>query len=179
VIVLVWNVKKSVTHKYDRYTIIRDEVLLPNNEEKTFSYIDFAKGVCILALTEDKQVLCLQQYRHAVKSWQWELPAGMIDNEDDPLDTAKRELEEETGYIAHSWTALGSFYPSSGSTNEEIFLFLATNLQKSVQSLESSEQIEVHVLNWEQLTSFISTGQFQHGGGMAAILRYLALENQG
>jgi ADP-ribose pyrophosphatase len=173
---MAWKVKKSDTHKFDRYTIIKDEVVLPNKEEKTFAYIDFSNGVCVLAVTEDKQVLCLQQYRHAIKSWQWELPAGMIDPEDDtPLEAAKRELEEETGYKAHSWTSLGSFYPSPGSTNEEIYLFLATDLAKSVQSLESSEQIEVHLVEWEQLKKLISSGEFQHGGGMAAILRYLAL----
>jgi ADP-ribose pyrophosphatase len=174
---MVWKVKKSNIHKFDRYTIIKDEVILPNKEEKTFAYIDFAKGVCVLAVTEGKQVLCLQQYRHAIKSWQWELPAGMIDPEDrDPLETAKRELEEETGYLANSWTSLGSFHPSPGSTNEEIYLFLATDLERSVQSLESSEQIEVHLVEWDQLKTLISTGEFQHGGGMAAILRYLALE---
>ena len=174
---MAWKVKKSATHKFDRYTIIKDEVILPNKEEKSFAFIDFAKGVCVLAVTEDRQVLCLQQYRHAVKSWQWELPAGMIDPEDgEPLETAKRELEEETGYKANSWTPLGSFYPSPGSSNEEIFLFLATDLEKSVQSLESSEQIEVHRVEWDQLKKLISSGEFQHGGGMAAILRYLALE---
>jgi ADP-ribose pyrophosphatase len=174
---MTWKVTKSATHKFDRYTIVKDEVVLPNEEEKTFAYIDFAKGVCVLAVTEAKQVLCMQQYRHAIKSWQWELPAGMIDPEDrNPLETAKRELEEETGYIANSWTPLGSFHPSPGSTNEEIYLFLATGLEKSVQSLESSEQIEVHLVEWDHLKALISAGEFQHGGGMAAILRYLALE---
>ena len=60
-----------------------EKVTLPNGEEKDFSYLDFAKGVCILPITKDKEIICLKQYRHAIKSWQWELPAGMIDTESD------------------------------------------------------------------------------------------------
>ncbi|WP_257985125.1 NUDIX hydrolase [Bacillus sp. T33-2] len=84
----------------------------------------------MLPITQDNQVLCLKQYRHAIKSWQWELPAGMIDEGYTPIDTAKKELVEETGYAAREWQDLGSFYPSPGSTTEEIFLFAARGLIK-------------------------------------------------
>lgn len=176
---MVWQVKKSASQKVGQFTIVQDDILLPNQDNITFSYVQFAKGVCILALTQEEQVLCLKQYRHAVKSFQWELPAGMIDQEDEnPLEAAKRELEEETGYIAKHWTSLGSFHPSPGSTSEEIFLFLATDLEKTVQSLESSEQIEVYKLSMDEVQNLIANGHFQHGGGLAAILKYLSLEKK-
>jgi ADP-ribose pyrophosphatase len=150
-----------------------DQVELPNGEEKTFSYLDFAKGVCVLPITNDHEVVCLRQYRHAVNSWQWELPAGMIDSEVDlPLEVAKRELEEETGYVAEHWLELGSFYPSPGSTTEEIFLFAAAGLTATEQRLEASEQIELHYLQMEELKELVVKGDFQHGAGLAAILRY-------
>ncbi|WP_449622899.1 NUDIX hydrolase [Robertmurraya sp. Marseille-Q9965] len=176
---MVWKILRSSLHKISRFSIIEDKVLLPNQKEILFSYIDFSKGVCILAINENKEVLCLRQYRHALKSWEWELPAGAIDPEDkSPLETAKRELQEETGYIADTWTPLGSFFPSPGSTSEEIYLFLATDLVKSVQSLEESEQIEVYPLKLEELKSLVSFGKFQHGGGLAALLRYLVLDEK-
>ncbi|WP_413306543.1 NUDIX hydrolase [Bacillus sp. 1P10SD] len=170
---MTWKVKNSTSAKVDRFGIAIDQVVLPNGEEKTFSYLDFAKGVCVLPITENKEVICLKQYRHALKSWEWELPAGMIDPTDPtPIDSAKKELEEETGFVAEHWLDLGSFYPSPGSTTEEIFLFAAAGLTPSVQNLESSEQIELHYLSMEELKELISQGEFKHGAGLAAVLRY-------
>ncbi|MFS0862110.1 NUDIX hydrolase [Fredinandcohnia sp. 179-A 10B2 NHS] len=171
---MVWKVLTSTLEKFGRFKIVKEQVKLPDDKEITFSYIDFAKGVCVLPITDDGHVLCLRQYRHAVNSWQWEIPAGMIDVEDaSPLDTAKRELEEETGYLAQTWTSLGSFHPSAGSTSEEIFLFAASDLVESKQALESSEQIDVHKVSIEELLDLVAKGEFQHGGGLAAVLRYL------
>ncbi|MDR4949758.1 NUDIX hydrolase [Neobacillus cucumis] len=170
---MAWKITNSNKQKVDRFGITVDQVVLPNGEEKTFSYLDFAKGVCVLPITNDHEVVCLRQYRHAVNSWQWELPAGMIDSEgDSPLDVAKRELEEETGYVAEHWLELGSFYPSPGSTTEEIFLFAAAGLTATEQRLENSEQIELHYLQMEELKELVVKGDFKHGAGLAAILRY-------
>jgi ADP-ribose pyrophosphatase len=170
---MVWSINSSIKEKVDRFAITIDQVILPNGEEKTFSYIDFAKGVCILPITADGDVICLKQYRHSLKSWQWELPAGMIDKIDaSPLDTAKRELGEETGYSAEHWLDLGSFHPSPGSTSEEIFLFAAAGLIPSEQKLESSEQIEILKLTMEELKTLIKKGEFKHGAGLAAITKY-------
>lgn len=170
---MTWKISKSTTEKVDRFGITVDQVILPNGEEKTFSFLDFAKGVCVLPITNDHEVICIKQYRHALKSWQWELPAGMIDRaEASPLDVAKMELEEETGYLAEHWLDLGSFYPSPGSTTEEIFLFAAAGLQASEQRLESSEQIELHFIPMEELKEWVASGEFKHGAGLAAILRY-------
>jgi ADP-ribose pyrophosphatase len=168
-----WKVKHSIKNKVDRFGITIDNIELPNGEFKTFSYLEFAKGVCVLPITNDHQVVCIRQYRHAINSWEWELPAGMIDpNDATPMETAQRELEEETGYKAEHWLDLGSFYPSPGSTNEEIFLFAAAGLTATEQNLENSEQIELHTLSLDELKVLVQKGEFKHGAGLAAILRY-------
>ncbi|WP_284036621.1 NUDIX hydrolase [Neobacillus sp. 114] len=170
---MAWKVKSSTKDKVDRFQITMDQVVLPNGEEKAFSYIDFAKGVCILPITDNNEILCIKLYRHAMKSWQWELPAGMIDDHDPtPLETAKRELEEETGNKAEHWLDLGSFYPSPGSTSEEIHLFAAAGLTATKQNLDNSEQIEVHKVSMKDLNNLVKSGEFKHGAGLAAILRY-------
>ncbi|MEH7097833.1 NUDIX hydrolase [Neobacillus vireti] len=170
---LTWKIASSNKNKVDRFGITIDQVILPNGDEKTFSYLDFAKGVCILPITKEHEVVCLKQYRHAINSWQWELPAGMIDQEgSDPMEVAKRELEEETGYVAEHWLELGSFYPSPGSTTEEIFLFAAAGLTSTQQALENSETLELHYLTMEEVKDLIVKGDFKHGAGLAAILRY-------
>ena len=170
---MTWKITSSIKTKVDRFGMTIDRVALPDGEEKTFSYLDFAKGVCILPITKDHQVVCLKQYRHALNSWEWELPAGMIDPDGiAPIDIAKKELEEETGYVAEHWLDLGSFYPSPGSTTEEIFLFAAAGLTLTEQKLENSEQIELHTITMEELKDLISNGDFKHGAGLAAVLRY-------
>jgi ADP-ribose pyrophosphatase len=170
---MVWKINNSMKKNVDRFVVTIDEVTLPTGEKKTFSYLSFAKGVCILPITDDHEVVCIKQYRHAINSRQWELPAGMVDDEEQPpLETAKRELEEETGYTAEYWLELGSFYPSPGSTSEEIFLFAAAGLKFTKQNLENSEQIEVHKVTMEKLKTLVKDGEFQHGAGLAAILRY-------
>jgi ADP-ribose pyrophosphatase len=171
---MVWKVNSSEKQKVDRFGVIIEKVIVPNGEERNFSYLDFAKGVCVLPITKDNEIICLKQYRHAMKSWQWELPAGMIDKDSDsPLETAKKELEEETGNKAEHWLDLGSFYPSPGSTTEEIYLFAATGLIASEQRLESSEQIELHNLTMQEVKNLIKQGEFKHGAGLAAVLRYI------
>lgn len=170
---MTWKITSSSKNKLDRFEISIDQVVLLNGEEKTFSYIDFAKGVCILPITKNGEVVCLKQYRHTLKSWQWELPAGMIDEEGAaPIEVAKRELEEETGYVARHWLELGSFYPSPGSTTEEIFLFTAAGLTPTEQKLGDSEQLELHNVTMVALKNLIRSGDFKHGAGLAAVLRY-------
>lgn len=161
----------SNTHKVDRFEVHVDRVIVPDGEEKTYSYLDFAKGVCILPITNENKIICLRQYRHPIKSWEWELPAGTIEGSS-PIEAAKTELEEETGHVAEHWLELGSFYPSPGSTTEEIFLYAAAGLTETGQKLENSEQIELHELEMEEVKELIARGEFKHGAGLAAILRY-------
>jgi ADP-ribose pyrophosphatase len=176
---LEWEIINSKKDKVHRFEIVQEDVILPNKEKMHFSFIDSAKAVCILPITVDGKVVCIRQYRHSIKKWQWELPAGAIDSNDvDPLLVAKRELEEEAGYKANNWILLDSFYPSVGSTSEEIFLYVATDLIKTEQRLETTEQIELYKLDMKDLIDLISSGDFQHGAGIAVLLRYFAIKKQ-
>ena len=169
-----WKIHKVQKDQVDRFEIVQEDVTLPNQTDMHFSYVNFSKGVCILPITEDGKVICIRQYRHAVKEWQWELPAGAIDPGDkEALSAAKRELEEETGFQAKNWIDLGSVYPSPGSTSEQIFLFAATDLIKKEQQLEATEQIDLHTIEMNELNQLINSGEFKHGAGLAALLRYL------
>lgn len=168
-----WTVIKSENIAVDRFHIKKEVVKLSNSKEQNFSYISFSDGVCVLALTEDKQVIVIHQYRHAVEGWEYELPAGMIDEGEAPADAAKRELLEETGYQAEEWHHLGVFYPSPGSTSEVIHLYAAEKVtQIAAPSLDDSEEVEMSIMGWNQLQTLIKEGEFRHGGGLAAILRY-------
>jgi ADP-ribose pyrophosphatase len=170
---LTWTENKYTTQRINTYEVVVDNVSLANGEEKTFSYLQVANGVCILPITDEHQILCLKQYRHPFKGMQWELPIGIINQSDaSPLEAAKRELEEGTGYTAEHWLELGSFYPSPGSTSEEIFLFAAAGLSATNQQTETSDSVEFEKVSMEKLKTLITDGEFNHGAGLATVLRY-------
>ncbi|ENH95543.1 NUDIX hydrolase [Gracilibacillus halophilus YIM-C55.5] len=174
-----WKVASSHTTQVDRFKITIDEIVLANQETKNYSYIEFRDGVCVLAMTTKGEIIVLHQYRHAFDTWELEFPAGMIDDEETPLQAAQRELLEETGYQATKWQALGDFYPSPGSTTERIHLFLAKDATKEMeQSLEMTEDIDVRLCDTHEFYHLIENDHFKHGAGLACWAKYLSLPNR-
>lgn len=104
------------------------KVKMPNNKEAIREIVDRKNGVVILAIDDENNVIVEEQYRNTFKRGIVGLPAGKRDGAEDLLDTAKRELEEETGYKAESWVSLGEFYPAPAYSNEIVYPFLATGL---------------------------------------------------
>lgn len=172
IILVRWKLIERNEEKLGRFKVIKDRLELPNEKQINFSFLNFSDGVCILPIVKKDNYLVINQYRHAVGMRQWEFPAGMIDEGLTPLQAAQKELLEETGYEAQEWIDLGMFHPSAGSTSEKIYLFAARNLSKGEQNLELTEDISVSQLDEEKLIELITSNDFQHGGGMAAFLKY-------
>ncbi|MGN8644794.1 NUDIX hydrolase [Gracilibacillus sp. HCP3S3_G5_1] len=171
-----WKINNSSSTQIDRFKITIDEVLLANQQTQNFSYIEFREGVCVLAITDDNQVVMLKQYRYPLQSTELEFPAGMIEEDEEPLFAAKRELLEETGYEAEEWQSLDYFYPSPGSTTEKIHLFLASKATKITdQFLDELENIEVELVNMKDFCKLVEQGTFRHGAGLACWARYLSI----
>ena len=114
--------------------------------------------MAIVPILSTGSVLLVRQYRHAVGSDLWEIPAGKIEPGEDALSCARRELREETGYIAESWTRLTSFFTSPGFTNEQISLFRASGLRK-VEPPDTGEIAEQRVLPIEQAERMILSSE--------------------
>jgi ADP-ribose pyrophosphatase len=109
----------------------RDTIRRPGSEE-TFSrlVLEHPGAAVVLAVDDQRRVLCLKQYRHPARRRFVELPAGLLDAEgEDPLDVARRELREEASYAAGTWRRLTSAYSSPGIIAERIHYFLATDLE--------------------------------------------------
>lgn len=146
-----------------------------NEADFPYSFIRIRPGVCILPLIGDEgepQTVLIRQFRPATGSMQVELPAGAIDEGEQPRDTAARELAEETGYVASELVDLGAFHPSPGATAETIHLFLARcGGQTSDAHPDASEDIRQRVVPLSHLESLIASGEFRHGAGLAAWAR--------
>lgn len=170
----ILKIVNSETQEVGRFKIYKQQLELTDHNVVPYSYIDIREGVNILPLVlPDFKVVCIRQYRHTIGSWEIEIPGGFIDRGETPAEAAARELSEETGYKASKLIYNGFFYPSFGSTNEKIHLFIAKVTEKSEQDLESSELINLEVLDMDSFKDKIRNNEFRHGAGIANFAAYM------
>lgn len=129
-------------------------------------------AVIILPLIDDNRIVMIRNERFAVGKTLWELPAGTLDTNESPIETAKRELIEETGYQTQSIHPLCSFYTSPGICNEAMYAFAATKLNYVGQALEESEKITVEPVTWKQALNMIQEGIIVDGKSISTLLFY-------
>jgi len=139
---------------------------------RQFKMVDHPGAAAVLAV-QDGKVLLVEQYRPAAGRQMLELPAGTIDRSESPLDCARRELEEETGYSAENWEVLGHIYPTPGYTNEVLHLFCASGLTKGEQRLEEGEDIDVRWIPLEEVEAMIDRGEINDAKTIISVLKYL------
>lgn len=139
---------------------------------RQFKMVDHPGAAAVLVV-QDGKVLLVEQYRPAAGRQMLELPAGTIDRSESPLDCARRELEEETGYSAENWEVLGHIYPTPGYTNEVLHLFCASGLTKGEQRLEEGEDIDVRWIPLEEVEAMIDRGEINDAKTIISVLKYL------
>ncbi len=124
-------------------TLRVDEIALSRSRKATREVVEHPGAVVIIALDEAGEVALVRQYRHAVKRYLLELPAGGLEPGEEPLATAQRELREEVGVEAACWTSLGYFFSSPGFANEKLHVFLAQELRPAYAEPDEDEDIAV------------------------------------
>ncbi len=127
-------------------------------------------SVVVLPVLEGERIVMIRNHRFAVDKQLWELCAGTLEEGEDPLLCAGRELIEETGYQAARITPLGGFYACPGFSTEYLHTFLATDLTHVGQDLDETEQIEVEVLAVDRVLEMIRTGQVMDAKTIATVL---------
>lgn len=145
-------------------------VRLPDGSERERGVIDHPGSVVIVPMADDR-VLMLRQYRLALEETILELPAGTRDWQETWEMCAQRELREETGFRAGSWTSLGQVWPAPGITNERMALYLATDLTEDPLPADADEEIQVAPYPLEELVGMAIDGRLQDAKSIVGLLR--------
>jgi 8-oxo-dGDP phosphatase len=136
---------------------VRRDVFEYNGHELTRDYVDHPGAVAVLVLDDDERALLIQQYRHPIRSRDWEIPAGLLDvDHEDPLAAAKRELAEEADLIASDWSPLVTFNSSPGGSNELIRVYLARGISPTASDYDRTEEEADIVIRWVPIDEVIS-----------------------
>lgn len=152
-------------------TVNVERVELPNGVTTDLEIIRHPGGAAVVAVNLAGEVCLLRQYRHAIDGWLLELPAGKLDDGEQPLFTAQRELLEEVGLSAERWTSLGEFVSSPGVFTEIVHLFLATHLEQGKARPEAAEVFEVHWMPLAQALSLALAGDIADGKTVVGLAR--------
>jgi ADP-ribose pyrophosphatase len=155
------------------FLVTSDQVIEPSGVKVRRDIIRHPGSVVILALDERKKnpsVLLIRQYRYAANQALWELPAGRIDEGEDALTAAKRELTEETGYAASEWKLALYYYSSPGFLDETMSIFAARDLRKGKSTPEEDEFITCKLLPLAKAVQWVMSGKVQDGKAIAGIL---------
>ncbi len=148
-----------------------DQTRLPNQQIVTREIVEHRGAVAIVALDARRRVLFVRQYRPGAASELWEIPAGTLDDGEEPAACAARELQEETGYRAEQWRALGHFYSSPGICTEKMYLFLAQKLKRGTATPEADEEIRAQFVTFQRALKMIERGEIIDAKTIVGLLR--------
>jgi 8-oxo-dGTP pyrophosphatase MutT (NUDIX family) len=153
-----------------------DTVVLPNGMRVPLEIVRHPGGAAVVAVDAQRRVCLLRQYRHAAGGYIYELPAGKLEPDEPPENTARRELVEEASVSAAHWSPLGAYFSSPGVFTEVIHLFLATGLTQAASNPEPDEVFEVEWWPLELAVERAHNGELADAKTVIGILRAAAHE---
>jgi len=153
----------KITNLYNGklFDVVLEKVTLPNGVIKDREIVRHPGAAAMVPLLDDGKVILVRQYRHAVGKFLLEIPAGTLEPDEGPMECARRELVEETGYEAENLAKLAEILPAPGYTDEHIHIFLATRLTSAEQKLQDDEVLQVQPTPLDTALDMIRQGKIQ------------------
>ena len=160
---------RNILHVGRKIKVALDTDVLPDGQTVTRDVVLHPGAVAILPLVDAGHVCLLRNYRAVVSATLWEIPAGTLEPDEPPADAAVRELEEETGYTAKRWRKLAELIPSPGVLSEVIHLFLAEELTPGPMRPEAGEDLEPHIVAWDEALAWAMNGTIRDAKTLVAL----------
>ena len=170
----MWKIKKTERILDSEFVKVdKDDVILPKGREiPDFYKVTIKDCSAIVAIKEDHHIILKKEYRHCYGEELIEIPAGVLENGEDSLNAAKRELQEETGYRSEKWTYLGKTVESSAKLTNYMYIYLAEGCEKvSDQKLDYGEDIEVLEVGMDEAVEMIMDNEIICSSSIGAILK--------
>jgi 8-oxo-dGTP pyrophosphatase MutT (NUDIX family) len=161
-------------------TVSRHEVVDPGGQEGEYGVIHFKNlAVGVLPLDAENNTWIVGQYRYPLEKYSWEIPEGGGLRHIEPLESAKRELKEETGLVADKWTEILRMDLSNSASDEHAILYLAEGLVQGESEPDSNEELEVRKIPFEDLYQLVLHGEILDSLTVAAVLRVRLMMQEG
>lgn len=157
-------------------TVYNDKVELMTGKTSYREVVEHSGGVVILAIHKKEgieKILMVKQFRYPLKQGLLELPAGKLEKGEDPFEAAKRELTEETGYIAKNWEDLGYIFTSPGYSDEKLYLYKATDLEFVGECPDEGEFLIEYQFSKDELIKMVKSGEITDAKTICAIMKGL------
>src|SRR6185295_8114329 len=164
---------QELAFKGNHIQVRLDRVLDSAGKTSTLEIVVHPGAVCVVPLLDNGDVILVRQYRHAAGKRLLEICAGGLNPGEDPLEAARRELEEETGYLAGKLVERARFWTTPGFTTEFMYLYEATDLVKTQTNLDEDEIIDVEIATPEASLRMIDDGRIQDAKSILGLLRVL------
>lgn len=155
-----------------RFEVVCRTLTGPDGREQAREIIRHPGAAVVLPLLDDGRIVLIDNFRPPAARRLLELPAGTLDADEAPIDAARRELAEETGYRAGSLEPLARFYSSPGILDEVMHLFVATRLEAGSPDLQEGEDIRNVLVSWDEALAMVADGRIEDAKTLVALLLY-------
>lgn len=174
-----WKTKsKRVVYENPWIKLEEHDVVIPSGKDGIYGKVSFKnKALGIIPIDEEGNTWLVGQYRYPLDEYSWEIPMGGGPISKDILDSAQRELKEETGLSAEKWTMIMRIHTSNSVTDEEGFVFLAENLSQGETAFEETEQLQILKLPLKDAVQKVMDGEITDGISIAGLLKVARLLN--
>jgi ADP-ribose pyrophosphatase len=172
------NQEPKLLLQASRFKVVEHSKTLPDGQIVSRQVVVHPGAVTIIPILDGNRVCLIRNYRVAVGKTLIELPAGTIDNNEPPADTARRELQEETGFTASQWRELPPFFMSPGILNERMYLFVAEGLTAGTTAREPGEDIDNLIVPWDEAVAMAERGEIEDAKSLVGILLWERMRSE-
>ena len=173
-----WQILDSeVKYENNWIQVVHQKVINPSGGEGIYGTVNFKNiAVGVVPIDQDGNIWLVGQYRFPLNEYSWEIPEGGCPNGEKVLDTAKRELKEETGLIAQEWKLISKLHTSNSVCNEVAYIYLAESITQSESQPEETEQLQVKKVSLKEALMMVLDDKITDSMSVAGILKVARLK---